>query len=139
MLQQIDTLREIASCCRAGGRLEVRHSRWLGDALEKFFEHQCPSSDEALGLRSGRGGVPWWLEEAMRKRDAALRQLVANSCPARSLSDHARDVARLACHYAASAWRFDREKNEIPKEYAGTPKAYLWQAFKLECGCNLGQ
>ena len=74
----------------------------------------------------------------MRKRDAALRQLVANSCPERSLSAHARDVARLACRYAASAWRFDREKKEMPKEYAGTPKAYLWQAFKSGARMPLG-
>ncbi len=130
MLSQIGTLREISECCRTGRKLDASHSRWLANALQKFLSHECVSLDEALGLRFPRGGVPWWMEEAMRDRDAALRQFVRKFCPGKSVRAQAQYIVTRSGRYAASAWRFDREKKDMPKEYPGTQKAYLWQAFK---------
>ncbi|MDX1402445.1 MAG: hypothetical protein R3245_11020, partial [Kiloniellales bacterium] len=73
--------------------------------------------DEALGLRAARGGVPWWLEEAIRKRDFALRQLAVSYFTDCSLSAKARSVALISRRYAATCWRFDRDAAEMPETY----------------------
>ena len=130
MLNHIGTLREISECCRTGRKFDAGHVRWLGSALQKFLSHECISLDEALGLKFPRGGVPWWMEEAMRERDAALRQLVRRFCPDKSVRAQAQYIVSRSRRYAASAWRFDREKKDMPREYLGTQKACLWRAFK---------
>ncbi len=68
MLHEIDSLREIARRCLAGQPLEDHHSRWLGRSLDKFLNQSCRSIEEAFGLHMPKGGIPWWREEAIRKR-----------------------------------------------------------------------
>jgi hypothetical protein len=130
MMLVIDDLREIARCCQTGEPMDERLTRWLGTSLKKFLEQNSRTIEEALGLQAPQGGVPWHLEEALRKRDATLRELVADFCEADSLSARARWVEAQAKRYAASAWRFDRDDDEMPARYRGTAKALLWRAFK---------
>ncbi len=73
MISTIQNLREIARRCRYGEPLPPDLSAWLGESLGKFLSHERPTADEAFGLQRARGGVPWWKEDAMRRRDAALQ------------------------------------------------------------------
>jgi hypothetical protein len=74
--------------------------------------------------------LPWWREEAVRRRDAILRELAATFQPTQSASMQAKWIHMRAVRYAASAWRHDRARENMPPHYAGKPSVYLWQAFK---------
>lgn len=130
MLSEINTLREITRCYRDGVPLSDDHAEWLRAGLDRFLRHECLSIDDALGLRAGQGGVPWWMEEAMRERDRALRDLAGRFFAGLTVTAKARALYAAAARYAASAWRFDRERGEMPAQYRGTVKEYLWRAFR---------
>lgn len=135
----VERLHEIASRCLNGQPLNRRHSRWLGYALASYLGKDSSSLEEALGLRYGRGGVPWWREAALRQRDAALRELAADCFPDSSPCCRSRRIAQLAARYAATGWLADREVPDMPARYAGTPKQYLWRAFKSGAAMPLGE
>ena len=139
MLSSIQNLREITRLCHAGEPLDQDLSRWLGNSLQDFLDHRCRSIDDALGLRFPQGGIPWWREEAIRARDAALRQLVARYFAALNTSARAREVFRLSIRYAGSAWRYDREREMMPHHYAGTGHEYLWRAFQSGAAMPIGE
>ncbi len=132
MLREIDNLRTIADRCEQRLSLDPELADWLSRSLRDFLSHRVNNIDEALGIRAPRGGVSWWREEALRKRDAALRALaeeclVSRACSIRAMAS---EIAKLSRRYAASSWRFDQENDEMPARYAGTAKKYLWQAFR---------
>lgn len=129
MYATIDRLREISRRCLADEPLSDEQLRWLGQSLTEFLSHRTRSIDEALGLRFARGGVPWWLEEAMRKRDAALRQLAAWHFADISVTGQARRIHDVSARYDASTWRFDKERDWMPAAYDGTVNEWLWRAF----------
>ena len=139
MLSSIQNLREITRLCHAGEPLDQDLSRWLGNSLQDFLDHRCRSIDAALGLRFAQGGIPWWREEAIRARDAALRQLVARYFAALNTSTRAREVFRLSIRYAGSAWRHDRERETMPHHYAGTGHENLWRAFQSGAAMPIGE
>jgi hypothetical protein len=139
MLPNIKNLREISRRCQTGQPLDPDLAVWLGSSLEKFLEQRCHTVDEALGLRFAQGGVPWWREEAIRLRDEALRALAQRVAPGGSTAAKAKGVYRLALRYAASAWRFDREREAMPATYFGTPNEMLWRAFKSGAAMPLGE
>lgn len=139
MLGAISNLRLVAKCCREGRRLEGELASWLAQGLESYLNHQAASLQEALGLRVPKGGVPWWREEAIRRRDAALRQLANLYLSGLSATGKAREIERLARRYAASAWRFDAVREEMPREYAGKMQQWIWVAFKSGAPMPLGQ
>jgi hypothetical protein len=70
------------------------------------------------------------MEEAIRTRDAALRELAERFHAERSVSRQAQEIRLRALRYAASAWRFDRERDAMPERYRGTPTECLWRALK---------
>ena len=139
MLANIETLRAIERRCRDQEPLSTEQSQWLANALSAVLQHRSPSVDIALGLRYPRGGVPWWLEEAIRKRNGALCDLAASCFAGLSASAQADQIWKLATRYAASAWRFDRKSEDMPEEYAGTAKSYLWEAFTSGAAMPLGK
>ncbi len=139
MLATIQSLREIARRCTIGQPIDGDLARWFGASLEAFLKHQARTIDEALGLRNARGGVPWWLEEGMRLRDQALRDLVRRYLPEMSVSAQASRIRDLAMRYAASAWRFERGLEQMPQRYAGTPSEFLWRAFKSGAPMPIGE
>src|SRR5262245_42566499 len=100
----IERLRNVCQRLLADGDSELR---WLGSRLDEFLSHRCRSLEEALGFRFARGGMPWWREEATRKRDAALRALTKLYCREQRLSVQTKWVYEQAVRYAASAWRND--------------------------------
>lgn len=136
----VERLREIARRCLNGEPLEATQSRWLGGALESYLEKDTSSLEEALGLRYGRGGVPWWREAALRVRDEALREM-ARTCFPDNIGPCGRSqaMAEMAARYAATAWRTDRLRHTMPESYAGTPKAFLWRAFRSGAAMPLGE
>ena len=75
MLLVIQKLREIADYIAADIAVPEELALWLEHSLREFLEHRSTSVDEALGLRFPKGGVPWWIEEGMRRRDSALQAL----------------------------------------------------------------
>ncbi len=129
MLATIENLRDISRRCLADQPLSAEQSHWLGVSLTSFLEHRSRSLNEALGLRFPQGGVPWWREEAIRNRDAALRALAARFFEELSPCTQAARLWILATRYAAAAWRHDREREDMPADYDGTPKQYLFAAF----------
>jgi hypothetical protein len=139
MLSAIQDLREIARRCVSGLPLSEELAQWLGQSLSEYLSHRAHSVDEAFGLRAARGGVPWWREEAMRQRDRLLRQLAARHFRDASTSKQARQIFVLALRYAASAWRFDRQLEEMPARYAGTVHEELWGAFKTGAPMPIGE
>ena len=74
--------------------------------------------------------MPWWLEDAIRQRNAALQELAGCLCSDGSTTMPVREVHRLSEHYDRTSWNRDRRRDEMPQAYAGTPKACLWRAFK---------
>jgi hypothetical protein len=72
-------------------------------------------------------------------RDEALRGLARRIAPGGSTAAKAKGVYRLALRYAASAWRFDREREAMPDTYFGTPNELLWRAFKSGAAMPLGE
>ena len=125
-----DRLEEIARCCQTGEPLDPRHSFWLAEGIESYLCKTATSLEEALGLRNGRGGVPWWREKAIRERDAALRELAEEFFADLSICARSREIATLALRYGASAWRHDRDGRDMSETYAGSPREYLWRAFR---------
>jgi hypothetical protein len=138
MTNSIDNLREVARRCSAGEPLPAGLSAWLGKSLGEFLSHRQRSIEAALGLVWPRGGVPWWLEEAMRQRDAALRELALRFYGGQAVSRQAAAIYRAALRYAASRWRRDRGSEALPPEHLGTPYEWLWRAFKSGAAMPIG-
>lgn len=135
----INNLREISDCCRDGEPLDHELADWLSRALEGYLTQQFRTLEEALGLIFPRGGIPWWREEAMRKRDAALRRLAEDFHGGRAPTSLARVIALTAKRYAATSWRLDCTIPEMPDCYRGTPKEHLWRAFKSGAPMPIGE
>lgn len=139
MFAPIDDLREIALRCLSGKPLDEDLSQWLGNALESFLSRQCQTIEDALGLKFPQGGIPWWREEANRTRDNALRQLAERFFGDLSPCAKAREIQILTDRYAASAWRHDHDRDEMPQHYAGKPHGLLWEAFKSGAIMPIGE
>jgi len=137
MLEKIQQLQEIAKIYLSGKPLDPKHAQRLDSALNKYLS--AHSIDHAMGLRPDSGGVPWWMEEAMRKRDQALRMLAEQFAAHLGSSAQARYIYQLAIRYAASAWRFDRERVTLPQGYAGSVQEYLWLAFTSGAPMPIGE
>ena len=129
MLAEIEKLKEVSQRCLDGEALNQDLAQWLGSALQGFLKRQHRTMEEALGLRFPQGGVPWWREEAIRKRDAALRDLADGFFADLSPCAQAQRILVIAIRYAASAWRFDCNRDRIPDHYQGKSEEYLWLAF----------
>ena len=130
MHTNIETLRTIGANAQANRPLDMDQLAWLGDCVARFLGRQANSLDEAFGLCLGRGGMPWWIEEANRTRDEALRRLADMVCAGDSPTARARKVGQLAIRYAGSTWRHDAEHDDMPAHYRDTVKDCLWIAFK---------
>jgi hypothetical protein len=130
MSSTIEKLREVTRRCKSGEALSDELMRWLGSSLEQFLDRHCRTIEDALGLRASRGGVPWWLEEAMRQRDAALRALAGHFFSALSLTARAKQIHALAVRYGASSWLRDHDCVSMPSVYRGKINEWLWRAFK---------
>jgi hypothetical protein len=139
MVIAIDRLREISLRCQSGQTLDPELAQWLSSSLDAFLSHRVRALDEALGLRSTRGGLSWWMEEAIRTRDAALRALAKEPNLPSSIRAKARVIRELSRKYAASMWRFDKERAEMPAPYAGTLKQHLWTAFRSGAPMPIGE
>lgn len=139
MLAAINNLRAIRERCHDGAPLDPSLSRWLAESLDRYLEHECTSIDDALGLRQPRGGMPWWLVEAMYERDGALRDLAQLVAGDGSVSTRAREVRRVTLRYAASAWRHDRERAAMPAAYRDTAREFVWRAFNSNAPMPLGE
>ncbi|MCL5775429.1 hypothetical protein M1105_00265 [Limibaculum sp. FT325] len=130
MLGNIDTLHAIHRRCTADQPLTPEMRDWLAGALSRYLEQRCETLNEAFGVIHGRGGVPWWRERAIRRRDEALRALVHEHFSHLSVYARAKRVAELAERYARTAWPRDRALDAMPEAYRGTPRAGLWEAFR---------
>lgn len=139
MTTAIRKLREIEHHCREAAPLPPQLADWLADSLGKFLSRQCRTIEAAFELAMTPGGVPWWLEEAMRTRDAALRAVARAACPQFSITAKARRVAQLLARYDQGAWAQDRLRTDMPPEYAGTLQEPIWRAFKSGAAMPLGE
>jgi hypothetical protein len=143
MLMAIERLRQVSDLCQEGKPMDESLANWFGDCLKDFLERRTESFEEAFGLPSCRGGVPWWKEERMRRRDAALRDLArglaSGEADGRPVGALARDIHQMSKRYGASAWRIDRERADMPAAYEGTMKEHLWDAFRSDAPMPLGE
>lgn len=139
MLMEIERLRMVSDLCQEGKPMDESLASWFGACLKDFLERRTETFEEAFGLPSSRGGVPWWKEERMRRRDEALRALAQGLDSGRPVGATAREIHQMSVRYAASAWRFDRDRDDMPAAYEGTPRKYLWQAFRSGAPMPLGE
>ena len=123
-------LREFVRVTRAGEPLDRSLQSWMSDCICMTLQRQCRTFDDAFGLRGPRGGIPWWLEEVIRLRDHALRELAAGFLMDQPVSRQAHWIRVASVRYAASAWRHDRAVSAMPEPYRDTPRQWLWAAFK---------
>ena len=135
----IERLRTVSDLCRRREPLDDELAAWLGGCLRQFLERGAETFEEAFGLPACRGGMPWWKEERVRRRDAALRTLARHLPAELSVSARAREIHIRAVRYAASAWRHDRQAEDMPSCYAGTPREFLWRAFRSGAPMPLGE
>lgn len=110
-----DPLDVIADLCafterqHAPGSPEAR----IADRLRPWLDGGAAGGmtlEEALGLKPERGGAPWWVLEARRKRDAAIRAL-AQPFETESFSEQARRVLSAAGRYRKVRWKRDRARD----------------------------
>jgi hypothetical protein len=139
MLATIELLQTISARCLADQPLDERQRHWLGSVLAKYLAHRSPTIEDAMQLRADRGGIPWWREQANRKRDTALRELARRHLAHLSVTAQARQVHTLCVRYGASAWRFDRERQAMPAHYADTANEWLWMAFASGATMPIGE
>ncbi len=139
MLEQIGNMREVRRRCTAGEPLSKDLAGWLANAFDDFLSQRARSLHDAFDLNFPKGGVPWWQEEAIRKRDAALRELARRYHTEVSMSAKSRQIRTSCERYAATAWRFDRNRQEMPVAYLETPKELIWRAFKSGAAMPLGE
>jgi hypothetical protein len=139
VLSTIHLLHEIAQRCLTGQPLEPGSARWLGVLLDDFLAHRVGSLEDAIGLAQDRGGVPWWLELAIRKRDAALRELAVRFLGKATAQVQARRVRMLAIRYAEVSWQADKSLHAVPERYVGTPNEWLWRAFHAGARMPIGE
>jgi hypothetical protein len=127
-LDSIARLHRLASALKDGDD----DARWLADRLQNYFD-AAPRGltlDLAFDLSPAPGQVSWWTARAIEARDSALRELAARFYSGRKPASQAYQIERQALRYAASTWRFDRERPDMPKEYTDTAAESLWWAFK---------
>ena len=139
MTTTIDRLRNVSSLCRQGTPLPPDLAGWLATGIDRFLGREARDLDGALGLIQAQGGIPWWREDAIRRRDAALRLLWQAVCPEAGITARARRIAELLRRYAGSTWRRDRARIAMPDEYSGTAHELLWHAFKTGAAMPLGE
>ena len=139
MLDQIGYMREISRRCMVGEPLTDDLAGWLARAFDAFLNQRCRSLHDAFHLNFPKGGVPWWREEDMRVRDAALRELAQRHHASLSVSAQSRRISQRCDRYAASTWRFDRTREQMPPAYMRTPKELIWRAFKSGAAMPLGE
>lgn len=139
MLEQIGNMREVSRRCTAGEPLSKDLAGWLAHAFDDFLNQRSRSLHDAFDLNFPKGGVPWWQEEAMRKRDAVLRELARRYHSELSISARSRQISTSCDRYAASTWRFDGNRQDMPMAYLETPKELIWRAFKSGAAMPLGE
>jgi hypothetical protein len=139
MTTPVENLKKFVRCSQLGEPPEKDVICWLGDCLNEVLVHRVSSFEEAFGLQNLRGGVPWWLESAMQERNKALRELARCHLADQSRTQQARKIATLSSRYMASAWRFDKNRPEMPARYKGRPQEWLWQAFKSGASMPLSE
>ena len=139
MNSTIQNLRDITQRCRYGELLPPELSAWLGQSLSRFLAHEQPTTDEAFGINRARRGLPWWKEEAMRQRDAALRDLARHLYPTLSVAGQARRIRSLALRYASTAWLRECDAETPPPSSQGTSRHWLWIAFKSGAPMPIGE
>jgi hypothetical protein len=139
MQKAIENMQEIIAHCRANEPVPLDLLQWLAEILDDFLARRTETIEEGMGLVNARGGVPWRIEAGMRARDAALRELAARHCPCATATAAAQQIGVLALRYAASAWRFDGEREAMPPHYEGKPEEWLWRAFKSGAAMPLGE
>jgi hypothetical protein len=132
MMMPVNNLKEFVRCSRLGVTPERHLVQWVGECLNEVLEHRASSFEEAFGLQKGRGGVPWWLEVAMRERNEALRNLARHYLNDLTRNQQASEIAKLSLRYMASAWRIDRDRDEMPPRYRNEREEWLW------CACKSG-
>jgi len=126
----VENIKEIVRCSQLGVPLENDLMEWLGECFSEVLARRVSSFEEAFGLQNSRGGVPWWLASAMHERNKALRALARHHFADLPRSQQAREIEALSGRYMASAWRFDRNRSEMPLRYERQPQEWLWRACK---------
>ncbi len=136
-LTAVEKLRRLVPVLEAGDA----EARWLAECLCNYFDgaERGLTADMALDLSPMPGAAAWWTAEAIEARDAALRDLATLFWPGRKVASQAFQIARLASRYATAAWRFDRDRPEMPARYVGTEAEHLWMAFKSGATMPLGK
>ena len=128
--QPIDRLRELLNVAEGGELGEL--GQWLAPRLNDYLARASEGAtlDEALGLAAGRGEAPWYTKAAMTERNDAIRELANQHFDNLDLTGQADAILQAIRRYRGGRWRFDREKDNIPEGYVGTPDELLYEALR---------
>ena len=74
--------------------------------------------------------MPWWRGESLKARDDAIRRLAEQHFGNLDLNSQADEILQTIRRYRRGRWRFDREKDNIPEGYVGTPDELLYEALR---------
>jgi len=87
--------------------------------------------DKALELDAGPGKDPWWVVKARQRRNQAIRDFV------RAMFDDVgteggvpKAAGREIRKYQTDVWPRDRTRSAMPDTYRGTPREFLYTAFR---------
>jgi hypothetical protein len=130
MLDSIEALSKVRQSCIADTPIPREIQLWLAGSIGRYLDHLTSDLDDAFGLNTGRGGVPWWLVRGIQERDTALRKLAAMYLPDLQIPTQARKIEMLSRRFASCNWQRDKDQKQMPKFYQGTYRECLWIAFQ---------
>ena len=130
MLDSIEALSKVRQSCINNTPIPREIQRWLANSIGRYLDHLTKYLDDAFGLNTGRGGVPWWLVRGIQERDTALRKLAATYLHDLQISAQARKIEMLSKRFASCNWQRDKDQKQMPKSYQGSYRESLWIAFR---------
>jgi hypothetical protein len=90
--------------------------------------------EDALGIKPGAGGDPWWQTESREEMYAALCRAADMIAPGASVSTAADRLRQVIVRYRSTSWHRDQALDEIPARYAGRPESEMCFAFHAAGG-----
>ena len=110
MNDAFDSIERILTFCAQAQQSAVEPEliRWMAARWTDYVsnaEHGV-TADQAFHLKPARGCAPWWVVQARRKRDAAIRNL-ARPFAMESITKQAQRVLSIAHRYGDCRWQRD--------------------------------
>lgn len=127
-------LRRIKAAAAAGQPLDPDDAAWLAAGLENYLGAACRGAtlDQTLEVTALPFAAPWWEQQGLIDRRAALREL-SRLLARGSASGTAKAIATAAADYAAGRWPALAARPGPPAEDIGRPEEIFWRLHASGC------